>query len=67
MVQKLGRTKKAIKVGKISGKDNISRVEEKRVSFIGNNTKRSLEMTLRKIGLDVSHLKAYKMRIKKRI
>ena len=45
--KKLGRTKKGIKVGIISGKDDILTVEEKRVSFVGNKTKRSLEITPR--------------------
>ena len=33
------RTKKVVKVGKISGKNDILTVEEKLVSIIGNKTK----------------------------
>ena len=40
----LGRTKKIIKVGKISGKDDILTVIEKRATLIGNNITISLEM-----------------------
>ena len=36
MVQKLGRTKKLIKVGKINGKYDILTVEEKWISIFGN-------------------------------
>ena len=36
MVQKLGITKKIIKVGEISVKYDILTVEEKRIVFIGN-------------------------------
>ena len=46
---KLGRTKKAIKVGNISEKDDNLIFEEKLISFIGNNIKRSLEMNPGKI------------------
>ena len=45
MVQKLGRTKNMIKVGKISEKYDISTVEEKIISLIGNKMRRILEMT----------------------
>ena len=45
VVQKLGRTKKVIKVGKISGKYDILTVEEKWITLIWNRKKRSLEMT----------------------
>ena len=38
MVKKLGRTKKVIKVGKISKKYDILTVEEKRIYVIGNKT-----------------------------
>ena len=40
--QKLAIIKKLIKVGKISNKDDILKVEEKRVALIGNKTNRSL-------------------------
>ena len=36
--KKLGRTKKVINVGKISGKYDVLTVEEKRVSLILNKT-----------------------------
>ena len=64
MVQKLERTKKVIKVGKIIGKYENLTVEDKWISLIGDNTKRSLEMTpeIREI-----EAKLLKMRIKKRI
>ena len=48
MVQKLVRTKKWIKVGKICGKDDILNVQEKQVTLIGSKKKRSLEMNPRK-------------------
>ena len=48
MVQKLVRTKKLIKVGKICGKDDILNVQEKQVTLIGSKKKRSLEMNPRK-------------------
>ena len=63
----MGRTKKIIKVGKISGKDDILTVEEKRISLIGHKKKISLEITPEKIGSEARRLKASKMRIKKLI
>ena len=45
MVQKLGITKKVIKVGKISGKSDILTVEDKRIALIVKNKKISLGMT----------------------
>ena len=45
MVQKIGMTKKVIKVGNISCKDDICTVEDKLLALIGYNTKRNLEMT----------------------
>ena len=42
--KRLGRTKKLIKLGKISGKYGILTVEEKLISLIGNKTKIILEM-----------------------
>ena len=47
MVQKLGRTKKVIKVGEISEKCDILTVEEKETSLIGNKTKVILEINPR--------------------
>ena len=40
-----GKTKKVIKVRKVSGKNNILTFEEKQVSFIGNKKKIILDMT----------------------
>ena len=67
VVQKLGRTKKVIKVGKISGKYDILPVEEKSVALIRNNIKRILEMKKWQRELEAIWLKAVKMHIKKRI
>ena len=53
----LGRTKKVIKVEKISEKYDILTVEEKLIPFIGKNTKRRLEMTPRQIELESRRLK----------
>ena len=47
-VQKVGKNKKAIKVGKISEKDDILTVEERPIALIGNKTKRSLVITPQK-------------------
>ena len=58
MVQKLGRTKKVIKSGKIREKDDIITDEEKRIDFIVNKTKISLEMTPGQRGLEVRQWKA---------
>ena len=63
----LGRTKKVIKVGRISAKDDILTVKERKVSHIVNNTKLSLEMTSSKREADSRQLKVANMRIKKRI
>ena len=63
----MGRTERVLKVGKISAKDDILTVQEKQRSRIGNRTKRSLEMTARKIEPEERRLKAAKMRTKKRI
>ena len=63
----MGRTKKVIKVGKISCKDDILIFEKKRVVLIGNKTKRSLEMTTQKIELEKRWLKATNIPIEKRI
>ena len=67
MVQKLVRTRKVVKVGKISGKYDILIVEEKRVSLIVNKTKIILEMTTWERDIYARRLKSSKMRIKKRI
>ena len=63
----LVRTKKVIKVRKINEKHDILTVEEKRIPFIGNKTKRSLETNPKKRELEAIRLKASKIRIKKRI
>ena len=57
MVQKLGRTKKVIKVGEMSEKYDFLTVEGK----IVNKTKRSLEMTPGKRDLEAIWLKASKI------
>ena len=57
MVQILGRTKKVIKVRKISEKDDILTFEEKRIALICNKTKIRLEMTPRQRELDSRLLK----------
>ena len=67
MVQKLGRTKKVIKVGTVSEKDDILTVEEIRIPLIGNGTKIILEMTPEQIELEARQLKVSNMRIKKKI
>ena len=43
MVQKLGRTKKVIKFGKVSEKYDILKFEERQIALIGTTI--SLEMT----------------------
>ena len=48
MVQKLGRTKKVIKVGKISGKYDILTVEEKWIALIGKRLKEAFKWLHRK-------------------
>ena len=45
MFQKLERTKKVIKAGKISEKYDILKVEEKRIPLIGNKSEGNLEMS----------------------
>ena len=64
MVQKLGITKKVIKVGKISGKSDILTVEDKRIALIINKTKISLGMTPIQIQIEAGRLKAAKIRFK---
>ena len=65
--KKIGKTKKIIKVGEISEKDDILTVGKKWISLIGNKTKRSLEMTPWKIELEPRLLKVSKMWIQKRL
>ena len=48
-LKKLERTKKVIMVGKISEIYDILTVEEKRIYFIGNKTKRIIEMNQEQI------------------
>ena len=57
MAQKLGRTKKVIKIGKISDKYDIITVGKK-ISLFGNETKISLEMTPKQREIQVRRLKA---------
>ena len=45
--KKLGRTKKVIKVGKISEKYDILTVEERLIALFVDKKKRSIEMTPR--------------------
>ena len=63
----MGRTKKAIKVGKISEKDEILTLEEKRISLIENKTKRIIEMSSYKRELDSRRAMASSMWINKLI
>ena len=58
-------TKKVIKVGNISKKEDILRFEDKSISVIGDKTKRSLGMTPDQRQLEESRLKASNMQIKK--
>ena len=64
MIEKLGRTKKVIKVGKISDEDNKLTVGKKQVAHI-KKMKKSLETNPLQIELYTRWLKAAKMRIKK--
>ena len=63
----MGGTKKFLKVGEICDKYDISTVQDKRVSLIGNKTQRSLEMTPRQRYLEAIWSKAARTRIKKLI
>ena len=67
MVQKQGRIKKLMKVGKISGQDDILTVKEKQIELIVNKTKSSLEMTPRQRELEARQMKKSNMSIEKRI
>ena len=67
MVQKLGRTKTFLKVGKVCDKDDILTVQEKIVALIDNKTNRRLEMNPRQRELEARWLKVSKMCIKKLI
>ena len=58
MIQKLGRTKKVIKVGKIRENYDVLTAEEKRIYLIGDKTKISLVMMTSKRELDTRRLKA---------
>ena len=61
-----GNNKKIIKVEKISGKYDILTVEEKRVTLIGNNKKRSIEITPWKRVTESIRLKTARLHINKR-
>ena len=63
----MGRNRKVIKVGEISGKYDILTVEEKQIYLIGNNMKRRLEMTLKQRDIYARWLKTSKMWTRKRI
>ena len=67
ILQKLGRTKKVIRVGKISEKCDILTVEGERIALVTNKMKRSLEITPSQILLEARWLKVSKMWIKKQI
>ena len=56
-----------IKVGKISEKDDVLTVEDKKIDLIGNRTKISLEINPEKREIQARQLKASKMQIKKKI
>ena len=62
---KLGITKKVIKVTKISEIFDTLTVGEKLIALIGNKTKRILEVTQRKIDLNMIRFKESNMQIKK--
>ena len=67
VVEKLRRARIILKVGRISAKNDILTVQEKKQSHIGNKTKRILEMTMWQRELEAWQLKSSKMRMKKRI
>ena len=46
----MGRTKKPLKVGKISAKEEILKIQEKQVAYIGNKKKRKPEMERQRNG-----------------
>ena len=54
-----------MKVGKISGQDDILTVKEKQIELIVNKTKSSLEMTPRQRELEARRLKASNIWINK--
>ena len=58
--------KKILKVGKIGAKDEILTVQEKKIGNIGNDKRRSLEMTPWKREVEVWWLRVDKMKIKKK-
>ena len=61
------RTKKVIKVEKISGKGNILTVKVKQTPLIGNKTNRSFEIAPWQRELEAKFLKADNIQIKKLI
>ena len=61
LFKKLGRTKKVIKVEKISRKYDILTVEK--IAFIENKMKRIIEMNLKQIEIEARRLKAKNMQI----
>ena len=50
-----------------SGKCDILKVEENRIFLIGNETRKSLEMTLKQREIEAIQMKASNMRVKTRI
>ena len=67
MVQKLGRTKRVLKVGKTSAKDEILKVQDNQQSHRGNKTNRSLEIKPRQIEVEARGLKVAKTQKRKLI
>ena len=66
-VKKIGRTKKLIKVGEISGEYDILTVKEKLAWLIGNKTNLHPEMNPLQRELKTRQLKTPKIRIKKKL
>ena len=64
---KIGKNKKIAQGWEIGAKDDILTVQERKISHIGNKTKRSLEMTPWKIEVEAQQLKATKMHMKELI
>ena len=67
MVQKIGRNKKDLKVGKISTKYGILTVQEKKVAHDINKIKIILEMNPWKIEVEARRLKESNMSIDKQM
>ena len=65
MVQKLGRTKRVLKIGEIGAKYDIVTVKEKKIAHRGNNTRRRLKMASWNKEVEALYLKASNIRINK--